>query len=72
MTQRFFTAASMAALMAIVSAGAAEAADAKKTVADRPILTTESTEALLKQRDKWGSEPSQTSTDSKMKKDQKS
>lgn len=72
MVQRFLTTASLIALVGLTTAGLVHAANAKDTVADRPILSTESTEALIKQREKWGTEPSQASADGKSEKDKKS
>lgn len=57
MTFRLLTVVAALALVAPV-------ANAKEeTTAGLPILKTESTEALLKQRDKWGDKPSLSSAD---------
>ncbi|MEO1205654.1 MAG: hypothetical protein AAFV45_04925 [Pseudomonadota bacterium] len=61
MTKKFLTASLSLALAAPL---VATAAFAEKTAdVERPALTTESTEALIKQREKWGDKPSLSSAD---------
>lgn len=48
----------VAAALAVVVTPFAAALAAEKEVAGRPALSTESTEKLIAQRDKWGTEPS--------------
>lgn len=60
------TLATLAAAPAMAQDNKSDAAKSgdKGMVAGKPILTTESLDALIKQREKWGDKPSKTYKDS--------